>query len=367
MNDNTNDEEKNSNNTMSLLKSKLSNFMIIIIVIFVIVVVFLIFSYLGKSNNQNSSNMATPILNSINSGVSSTSALLSNSVNSLTSSSSNSENSNSKSILGIIFGIIYVILFIIIIVLLVQYFFKVDIMQPIKNYFIYKTNQNPEHELDVIPDKITGEDSKLDVNPSCLKGNNKNNNNKNKNIQDDSDDETDDNGKKPVTNKVKSFSPKLQFKEVYHIPGNHYGYEESKSVCKALGGELASIKQMDDAYKKGGEWCTYGWSANQLALFPTQYSHWNKLQTIKGHENDCGRPGINGGFIDNPNVKFGVNCYGYRPKMKPIESKLMESAEEYPITEQQIAFNKQVEHWKSKLNEIIVAPFNAKKWSGSGL
>ena len=53
--------------------------------------------------------------------------------------------------------------------------------------------------------------------------------------------------------------------------------------------------------------------------------------------------------------------------MKPIESKLMESAEEYPITEQQIAFNKQVEHWKSKLNEIIVAPFNAKKWSESGL
>jgi hypothetical protein len=124
---------------------------------------------------------------------------------------------------------------------------------------------------------------------------------------------------------------------------------------------------MEDVYKKGGGWCSYGWSSNQMALFPTQYNHWNKLQTIKGHENDCGRPGINGGYIANPNVKFGVNCYGYKPKMKPIESKLMESADEYPITEQQIAFNKQVEHWKSKLNEIIIAPFNGKKWNASGL
>ena len=32
-----------------------------------------------------------------------------------------------------------------------------------------------------------------------------------------------------------------------------------------------------------------------------------KLQKIKGHEHDCGRPGINGGYIDNPNVRFGVN------------------------------------------------------------
>ena len=362
MNDNINDENKNGNNTMDLLKSKLSNFMIIIIIIFVIVVIFLVFSYLGKSNNQNSS---TPILNSINNGVSSTTELLTNSVNSLTSSSSNSENTNSKSILGIIFGIIYFILFIIIIVLLVQYFFKVDITQPIKNMFIYKTSQKPEHELDVIPEKIIGDEE----DSYFLKPNNKKKNDGNGNEAADNDDDDDDDDDKhnKITNKVKSFSPKLQFKEVYHVPGNHYSYEESKSVCKALGGELANIKQMEDVYKKGGEWCSYGWSNNQMALFPTQHDHWNKLQTIKGHENDCGRPGINGGYIANPNVKFGVNCYGYRPKMKPIESKLMESAEEYPITEQQIAFNKQVDHWKKKINEIIIAPFNAKSWSESGL
>jgi hypothetical protein len=31
-----------------------------------------------------------------------------------------------------------------------------------------------------------------------------------------------------------------------------------------------------------------------MALFPTQKETWDKLQKIKGHEHDCGRPGING-------------------------------------------------------------------------
>jgi len=366
MNDNTNDEKNNSNNIMDLLKPNLSNLMIIIIVIFVIVILFLVFTYLGKSNNQNSSNIATPIINSINQGVSSTGKLLTDQMNNFSGSSGSSSSSGSSgsSILGIIFGLLYFIFFIVIIVLLVKYFFNVDITQPIKNIFIYKTNQDPEDQLDVLPETTLSKKVKLDKEPDGLKNHNKNSNNKDS--DDDSDDDDDDNNNS-LTNKVKSFSPKLQYKEVYHIPGNHYGYEESKSVCKALGGELATIKQMDDVYKKGGEWCSYGWSSNQMALFPTQYSHWNKLQTIKGHENDCGRPGINGGYIANPNVKFGVNCYGYRPKMKPIESKLMESAEEYPISEQQKAFNKQVNHWKKKLDKIILAPFNAKKWSESDL
>ena len=29
--------------------------------------------------------------------------------------------------------------------------------------------------------------------------------------------------------------------------------------------------------------------------------------------NNCGRPGVNGGYFDNPNIKFGVNCYGQKP------------------------------------------------------
>lgn len=362
MNDNTNDEKKNSTNIIDLIKSRLSNFMTIIIVIFVIVITFITFKYLGKSKSETNSNfsssIASPLINTINSTVSSTSELVSNKISDLANSTSSNANANKTSILGIIFGILYFILFIIIIALLIQYFFKIDIIQPVKNIFIYKTSKKPEDQLDVIPEKNKNEEAELDTDPSILNENENENGNENENENENS---------KKDTNNVKSFSPKLQFKEVYHIPGNHYGYDDANSVCKALGGELADIKQMDDVYAKGGGWCSYGWSKNQMALFPTQYDHWNKLQTIKGHENDCGRPGINGGYIDNPNVMFGVNCYGYRPKMKPIESKLMESAEEYPITEQQIKFNKQVDYWKKKINDIIVAPFNAKKWSESDL
>ena len=105
--------------------------------------------------------------------------------------------------------------------------------------------------------------------------------------------------------------PEIKYvKQAYHIPGNNYTYEDAKAICKAYGNRLADYKEVDKALDDGADWCSYGWSQNQMALFPTQQKKWYKLQKIKGHENDCGRPGINGGYIDNPNVRFGVNCYG---------------------------------------------------------
>jgi hypothetical protein len=159
--------------------------------------------------------------------------------------------------------------------------------------------------------------------------------------------------------------PELPGEEVYHIPGNFYTYGDSKALCAAYGGRLANIKELQDAYQKGGEWCSYGWSDNQMALFPTQYKHWERLQKIKGHENDCGRPGVNGGYIDNPNVRFGVNCYGHRPKITPLESEIMEATPDYPITRQQQKFNKRVEYWKERIEDILISPFSPNNWSQS--
>ena len=156
-------------------------------------------------------------------------------------------------------------------------------------------------------------------------------------------------------------------KEVYHIPGNKYTYENAKALCSAYKGKLADIRQIQDAYENGAEWCSYGWSKDQMALFPTQYKHWKHLQKIKGHENDCGRPGVNGGYIDNPNVRFGVNCYGHRPKMTPLESEIMKTTPDYPITIQELKFQEQVKYWKKKLDDILVSPFNSDNWSQSDL
>jgi hypothetical protein len=157
--------------------------------------------------------------------------------------------------------------------------------------------------------------------------------------------------------------PELYGEEVYYVPDNVYTYNDSKALCAAYGGRLANIKELYDTYDKGGEWCGYGWSENQLALFPTQYDHWQRLQKIKGHENDCGRPGVNGGYIDNPNVRFGVNCYGPRPKITPLETSLMKVSQDYPMTKQQQKFNRRVEYWKEKIGDILVSPFNSNSWS----
>ena len=157
--------------------------------------------------------------------------------------------------------------------------------------------------------------------------------------------------------------PEIRFKkQVFNIPGNYYNYENAKALCTSYGASLATYKQVEDAYNDGGEWCNYGWSEGQNAFFPTQQKTFDNLQGIKGHEHDCGRPGVNGGYIDNPQVKFGVNCYGNKPKITGEEEDLMKTSSPYPQTVEDIAFQKRVDFWKNKVSEILVSPFNYDSW-----
>ena len=157
--------------------------------------------------------------------------------------------------------------------------------------------------------------------------------------------------------------PEIRFKkQVFNIPGNYYNYENAKALCKAYGADLASYDQIEKAYNNGAEWCNYGWSANQQALFPTQKKTYDYLQTVPGHENDCGRTGINGGYMANPKLRFGVNCYGNKPKITPEEEELMKTTPAYPQTAQDIAFQKRVDFWKTKVGDILVSPFNKNSW-----
>jgi hypothetical protein len=223
-------------------------------------------------------------------------------------------NTGGLKILGIIIASLFLVL------LLINgfnYFMNIDIITSIKNFFSKKP------EIDIIVDneeipKITGTD----------------------------------------------IVPEIKYvDQVYHIPGNKYTYNDAQALCQAYGNRLANYKEIEDAYGSGADWCSYGWSENQLALFPTQYDKWEKLQKIKGHKNDCGRPGINGGYIDNPNIKFGVNCYGFKPKMTRLEGELMEYDALYPATQTEVNFNKKVDHWKTRIQDILVSPFNSKHWS----
>ena len=104
--------------------------------------------------------------------------------------------------------------------------------------------------------------------------------------------------------------------EVFHISNQDYTYDQSKCKCKAYGARLATEAEIRQAYNNGADWCSYGWSQGQRAFFPTQQTSYQKL--AKKHRFDCGRPGINGGFFSNPNLKFGVNCYGIKPAGKVV-------------------------------------------------
>jgi len=151
--------------------------------------------------------------------------------------------------------------------------------------------------------------------------------------------------------------------QVFNIPGNYYSYGDAKALCTAYGSELANYEQIENSYKEGSEFCNYGWSQVQMALFPTQKATYDKLQQIEGHENDCGRPGINGGYMANPELKFGVNCYGYKPKIRTEEEEMMHNVTPYPKSQKDILMEKKVDYWKSKLDEILVSPFNYSNWS----
>jgi hypothetical protein len=152
-------------------------------------------------------------------------------------------------------------------------------------------------------------------------------------------------------------------KQVFNIPGNYYTYDDAKAICDAYGARLASYNEMEEAYDKGAEWCVYGWSDNQMALFPTQKETWQKLQKVKGHEKDCGRPGVNGGYIDNAKTKYGVNCYGHKPPMTAEAAKLMQQTPIYPKNMNDIRHQERVDHWRNKITDILVAPFNHDAWS----
>jgi hypothetical protein len=157
--------------------------------------------------------------------------------------------------------------------------------------------------------------------------------------------------------------PTIKFKkQVFNIPGNYYNYENAKAICTSYGAKLATYKQIEDSYESGGEWCNYGWSEGQNALFPTQQKTFDNLQKIKGHEHDCGRPGINGGYIANPQIQFGVNCYGNKPKIDKEEEELMKTVSPYPQTKEDLIFQKRVDYWKEKVDEILVSPFNYNSW-----
>jgi hypothetical protein len=151
-------------------------------------------------------------------------------------------------------------------------------------------------------------------------------------------------------------------KEVFHISNQDYTYEQAKCKCESYNGRLATKAEVTDAYNNGANWCTYGWSEKQSAYYPVQKCDWDKMQKENERLPDkekkfCGLPGLNGGYFANPLIKFGVNCYGEKPK-----GVLNKPKEPYcpPMNFCKLENNYQASH-KLETDEIV--GFNNDKWS----
>ena len=293
-----------ASDTYNFLNNILSNPSVIIIVVAVLLFYIAMFFSLGDSSSSSSS------------GTSGLTGFFTT-----TSSSSSSSGSSDIKYLGILAVAIFIIL---VIINGFQYFFGIDVIAKISNLF--SGQPIVDISVDTTNAQIGGAGSGAGTGAGAIQ-------------------------------EIKLYP------QVFNIPGNEYVYPDAKALCSAYGARLATYKEVEDAYKGGAEWCNYGWSEGQMALFPTQQKTWEKLQKIEGHENDCGRPGVNGGYMKNPAVKYGVNCYGYKPRMTPEEEELMANTPLYPKTKKDIAMEERVKYWKDKLSSILVSPFNHTSWS----
>jgi hypothetical protein len=148
--------------------------------------------------------------------------------------------------------------------------------------------------------------------------------------------------------------------EVFHVSDKSFTYDEAEAVCAAYDSTLANLEQVIEAYNSGAEWCSYGWSAGAMALYPTQKQTWDALQREidPAKKTACGRPGVNGGYFD-PKLKFGVNCFGFKPKGD------FKAPAPLPGVDK-TAFDAMVAKFKDMLKSMTVTPFSRQEWSGYG-
>jgi hypothetical protein len=150
-------------------------------------------------------------------------------------------------------------------------------------------------------------------------------------------------------------------KQVFNISENKYSYNEAKALCKVFDSELATLEQLVDAYRNGADWCNYGWVKDQMAFYPTQKATWEKLQENSTPEkrNVCGKPGLNGGYFNNPDLRFGVTCYGIKP-----EPRAHERVKNRLISDTDAELQRMIDNFRKETNNITILPFNREKWGG---
>ena len=166
------------------------------------------------------------------------------------------------------------------------------------------------------------------------------------------------------TSVIDTMLPKRK-KQVFNVSENKYVYSDAEPLCKALGAELATYDQVKKAWDSGADWCNYGWIKGQAAVYPTQKSTFDKLQSSSSDDErlSCGTVGINGGFMDNPELRFGVTCYGDKPSESEHDVQNMMRGPRPPLTPEVIQQKKKELRFKNEQGSIGVMPFKDGSWS----
>jgi len=150
--------------------------------------------------------------------------------------------------------------------------------------------------------------------------------------------------------------------EVFNISSNKYTYYDADPLCASLGAELATYDQVKEAWSKGADWCNYGWVKGQMAVYPTSADTFKKTQSgPEDGRSSCGQIGVNGGYFDNPELKYGVTCYGKKPPQTSNSS--ADVTKNTPTSPDAIAYQQKVKEFKANSDNIGILPFNGKSWS----
>ena len=154
--------------------------------------------------------------------------------------------------------------------------------------------------------------------------------------------------------------------EVFNVAQNKFTYYDAEPLCRALGAELATYEQVKDAWGGGADWCNYGWVKGQMAIYPTQKETYDKLQSGPIDErNVCGTVGINGGYFDNPEFKYGVNCYGKKPSQSAHDQEQLMSEGKVPKSPETLKVDQMVAEFRDQADSLFVKPFSDEKWAST--
>lgn len=151
--------------------------------------------------------------------------------------------------------------------------------------------------------------------------------------------------------------------EVFNVSKNDFPYYDAEPLCRALGAELATYDQVKKAWSNGADWCNYGWVKGQAAVYPIQEETWKRVQAgPEENRGSCGNVGLNGGYFENPELKFGVNCYGIKPVQSEHDEEVLMKQGSIPQSTPSLEVDKKVQEFKKIADNLGVLPFNNDKW-----